>query len=75
LLHGMRAADSPDGTVLHWNLTMVGAQAAPRAVREFEDNDDVRVMLLLQRTSAAGLTLVCMSRCLFSSRLHRITLA
>ena len=33
-------------------------------MREFEDNDDVRVMLLLQRTSAAGLTLVCMSRSL-----------
>ena len=33
-------------------------QAAPRAVREFEDNNDTRVMLLLQRTSAAGLTLV-----------------
>ena len=27
-------------------------------MREFEENDDVRVMLLLQRTSAAGLTLV-----------------
>ena len=30
-------------------------------MREFEDNDDVRVMLLLQRTSAAGLTLVYLS--------------